>query len=166
MKIRLLLPPGRSRSGSQFVAPPRRRSSRVVSARPVVLLGHQTELAHELHPVKEQVLRFQLLAMYLIHRCPTKLHGLAGRLNITVGGVEDTVMRARKATFDRCCRSLREEPLDLQPPVGKRFLKDAEEAEYLVATTERSPSRPGTLPAAPTATGSDSGRALGPIRPG
>src|SRR6478735_513633 len=55
--------------------------------------------------------------------------------------MEYTIMPADKATFGCCCRSLSQELFDRKPPVGKRFLKDAEKGKHLVTTRDGSYGR-------------------------
>ena len=81
------------------------------------LAGEEAELAEEVHLVEEQVLGLQRVAVGDVNRRPPELNGSSRRLDIVVGGVEHTIMGARKGPFGRCGRPVGEELRDLEAEV-------------------------------------------------
>ena len=100
------------------------------------LAGEEAELAEEVHLVEEQVLRLQRVALGDVNRRPPERKGSSCRLDIAVGGVEDTIMGADHDPFRRCGRPVGEEMLDLEAEVRERFLEHGDETDDIVAAAE------------------------------
>src|SRR5215211_1141288 len=102
------------------------------------LRGEETQLAEEVHLVKEEVLGLQRVAAGGIDGRPPKLDASSRRRDIAARRVKDAIVGACEGPFGGRGGPVADELLDLEAEVRERFLEHPEKAEDLVTTTRLS----------------------------